>query len=161
MKDQERVPKGNPDGGQWTVGGAAARIDKQRTDTAEFSKMFDRVSQPDGGFTYSPLAGEPVTGFAVSPYPERSFAAPVKEFKFLDLVRYAKKNRDMLGKPGHYIGAWHDPASGKVFLDISVVSKSRDDAARLALRHDQIAYFDLAAGSSVTVNLNATSGGTK
>lgn len=122
--------------------------------------MFDRVSQPDGGFTYQPLSGdEPKDGFAVSPYPDRSFAKELKDFNFNDLVNYAQQNSDLFANPDHYLGAWHDPESGKIFLDVSVVNKLEADARKLALENDQIAYFDLGKGKSVTVNKDATSGG--
>jgi hypothetical protein len=126
----------------------------------DIGNLFERVSKPDGGFTYSPLdSSQPEKGFAVSPYPERSFAKNLENFTGHDLLDYIETNRDMFKKKNNYIGAWNDPATGKVYLDISVVSKTEDEAKKLALKHDQIAYFDLAKGESVTVNQNATSGG--
>jgi N-acetylglutamate synthase-like GNAT family acetyltransferase len=65
----------------------------------------------------------------------------------------------MLTQPEHYLGAWHDPASGKVYLDVSVVMQDQNRAHQLALDKDQIAYFDLGNFASVTVNAQATSGG--
>ncbi len=44
-------------------------------------------------------------------------------------------------------------------MDISVVSQDEKAAEKLAKDNDQIAYFDLAKGKSVTVNAHATSGG--
>jgi hypothetical protein len=123
--------------------------------------LFDRVSQPDGGFTYSPTTNlEPAGGYALSIHPDRSEAFDANSIKFADLAAYAAKNRDLLTKPGNHIGAWHDPASGKIFLDVSMVTQDKAEAERLALKHDQIAYFDLNTFQSVTVNPNATSGGT-
>lgn len=126
----------------------------------EMGGMFDRISKPDGGFTYSPITREsPTSGYAVSPYPERSFAKPAADLTVDDMMDFVEKNADILGKEGHHIGGWHDPATGQAFLDVSIVSKDEAQAAQLAVKHDQIAYFDLAAGKSVTVNQNATSGG--
>jgi len=122
--------------------------------------MYDRVSQPDGGFTYQPTTGsEPKEGFALSIYPERSFAKAAKDFTFDDLVKYAVENKDVFTKKDHYLGAWHDPASGQVFLDVSMVTKDAKVAEALCQKHDQIAYFDLGQMKSVTVNANAKSGG--
>lgn len=122
--------------------------------------LFSKITKPDGGFTYQPLTDqEPKAGFAVSPYPDRSFAKPAQALKFADLVGYAKKNKDLLKQQDHYIGAWHDPDSGTVYLDVSVMADDEAKAAKLALEKDQIAYFDLAHGKSVTVNKSATSGG--
>jgi len=146
VSGEARVPAGDPAGGQWTSGGS--------------SSLMSRLSEPDGGFTYQPVSGdEPKEGFAVSPYPKRSFAKDMKDLTHKDLARFAKANRDLLKRPDHYIGAWHDPESGKVFLGVSIVSKDAARARHLALSHDQIAYFDLSTGKSVTVNRHATSGG--
>ncbi len=122
--------------------------------------MFKRVAAPDGGFTYQPVTGmEPKQGYALSIYPERSVAKPFNQLKFSDLVQYAKHNKDVFSKPDHYIGAWHDPQTDQVFLDVSVVTPDPQQAEQLARQKDQIAYFDLGQGKSVTVNPNATSGG--
>jgi hypothetical protein len=143
-----RVPKGSPEGGRWTGPGGHMRA------------MFDRISQPDGGFTYRPLDdAEAVSGYAVSTHPERSFGKDAADLSFDDLVDYAIQNNDLLSRPGHYLGAWHDPETHRVYLDISQVTNYPAEAAQLALAHDQIAYFDLGAGHSVTVNQQASSGG--
>ena len=151
MSNLNHEPAGSPIGGRFA----------HNTGTAgTMQGMLAQVAQPDGGFTYDPVSKRsPTEGFAVSPFPSRSEAFDAKELSFDKLVGYYAANRDLIGTPGHYMGAWHDPASGKVFLDISVVSSNRSDAAKLAITHDQIAYFDIKAGSSVTVNAHATSGG--
>ena len=123
-------------------------------------ELFQRVASPDGGFTYHATSDKsPKEGFALSPYPDRSMAFSLSDFRFGDLVSYYSRNKDILIRAGHYLGAWHDPASGKIFLDVSVVKQTRGDAARLARDKDQIAYYSLAEGKSVTVNPYATSGG--
>jgi hypothetical protein len=123
-------------------------------------EMLSKISKPDGGFTYSPVTKRsPSTGFALSPYPERSFAVSAKELKPGHLVDFVIKNHDLLSRPDHYVGGWHDPASGKVFLDISIMARDEKTARKLCLEKDQIAYFDLSKGVSVTVNPKATSGG--
>lgn len=122
--------------------------------------MVERIRSPDGGFTYQPLSEhEPSVGYALSIHPERSFAKDADELEFEDVLDYVVKNEDLLSQKGSYLGAWHDPESGKVFLDISRVTDDEDEARDLALVHDQIAYFDLGKGMSVTVNPEATSGG--
>jgi hypothetical protein len=65
----------------------------------------------------------------------------------------------VLSKPGHYLGGWHDPDSGKVFLDIAIVIKTAKEARKLVMEHDQIGYFDLASKKTIIVNRAATSGG--
>jgi hypothetical protein len=153
--DRMRVEKANPyhDGkGKFTTADGAA---------GGLTEMFGRVQKPDGGFTYSPShKSEPTEGYALSIYPDRSFAVDAKDLKLKHLVDYAIKNKDLLHQPGNHIGAWHDAGTGKVFLDVSMVTHDEKQAHTLALKHDQIAYFDLKKGASVTVNRSATSGGT-
>lgn len=122
--------------------------------------LFSTISKPDGGFTYQPTTkDEPKEGFALSVYPERSFATSLDKFSFDSLATYVAKNRSILSRSDHYVGGWHDPESNQIFLDVSIVTKDRKKAESLAKRHDQIAYFDLGKGKSVTVNSKATSGG--
>lgn len=126
----------------------------------DFKKMVDRIKQPDGGFTYQPLSQEePTEGYAISIHPDRSFAADASDLEYEDIESYILKNADLLSQESNYLGAWHDPASGKVFLDVSRVTNDPSEAHELALQYDQIAYFDLGKGASVTVNPEATSGG--
>ena len=172
--NQPRVPSGNSAGGQWAGHNISrskfdqmSATDKMNYATgggqisdAHISELFDRITQPDGGFTYQPFSDqEPTEGFAVSIFPERSFATDVASLKFSDLVGYVVRNRDLLKHGENYLGAWHDPDTHKVFLDISQVTSSRHIATRLALAHDQVAYFDLKTKKSFTVNRGAHSGG--
>ena len=113
-----------------------------------------------GGFTYSITSGtSPKKGFIVSPFPERSFAKPTKDLKPLDVLKYAVQNRDILKNKDYYLGAWNDSESGKVFLDVVIDGVTDKRAEELALKHDQIAYYDIEHGKTVTVNRAATSGG--
>lgn len=122
--------------------------------------LFSRIGTPDGGFTYSPkLNSEPKEGFALSPYPEHSFAKDAKDLKADDVVDYILSKANMLRDPKNHVGAWHDPETGRVYMDISVVVKSHKEAEALCKKHDQIAYFDIKSMKSVVVDQNATSGG--
>ena len=126
---------------------------------AHEAALTDRLRAPDGGFTYNPTTNsEPTRGYAVSPYPDRSKVLQAGDLTEEDLTGYIVKNWDLLQQPGHHLGAWHDPKTGKVYLDISVVKNSAKAAKALALKRDQIAYFDLAKGVSVDVNRAAKSG---
>lgn len=119
-----------------------------------------RLTEPDSGFTYQPFSkDEPREGFAVSIYPDRSWAGSVSDMSPATFVSFIMDNMDLLTQPGNYIGGWHDPVSHKVFLDVSRVVKSAAEAERLARENDQIAYFDLKGGRSVDVDRSAKSGG--
>lgn len=164
--DEPRVPAGSADGGQWTSGGGGtATAEGRPPDTAALGKLspfVERLKAPDGGFTYSPTTtAEPKTGYAVSPYPERSRVFTAEEFAQQPtklVMQYVVQNWDVLQQPEHYLGGWHDPESGKIFLDISIVKATPEAATATALAHDQIAYFDLDKKQSVDVNRAAKSG---
>ena len=149
------------DQGQWTSGGGSeSGGGGAGGGTAHEHDLLARLSKPDGGFTYQPHTDqEPTQGYALSVYPERSYGVDAAEMDYEKFSAYALKNDDLLQNPEHHIGGWHDPASGRIFLDVSVVKSDRGEAETLALKHDQIAYFDLGSGKSVTVNPDATSGG--
>lgn len=149
-----RKPRGVEGGGQFTH---KAGVEGRQTAEKE---LYGRVLQPDGGFTYHPLTGkEPKDGFAVSIFPDRSWATDARELSWSDVEGYVLKNRDLFGDRSNFLGAWHDPETHRVYMDVSRVVRSSREAASLAQKYDQIAYFDLARGESVTVNRNATSGG--
>lgn len=133
---------------------------------ANLGKIVDQVDVPDGGFTYSKYSGQRLVGFAVSPYPERSVKIGKEDWRNLDkegrtalLLDYLNNNEDLLdnGK-GNYFGGWHDPETGNIYFDVSVVSDDPFKAVKIAREKDQIAYFDFQTGSSVTVDSSATSG---
>ncbi len=141
-------------------GSGGASSGETESAAGELASLHERISKPDGGFTYQPVTDEqPKTGYALSPYPERSFAKSASELSLDDIADYVEKNADLLVESEHFLGAWHDPASGKVFLDVSIVTQDEGRAGTLAREKDQIAYFDLGKMQSVTVNADATSGG--
>ena len=124
--------------------------------------LYSRMVEPGGGFTYNPRSGtEPTTGLAVSIHPERSAVFDPKTVRTADLFHYVANNADLLAQDGSHLGAWNDPDSGKLFLDVThVLPESSPDAARqLCLDHDQIAYFRLSDFTTITVNRDAKSGG--
>lgn len=129
---------------------------------ADIKKSFDEVvtdcSSPGGGFTVSKDSMCPQTGFFVSPYEERSKAVKADELNLKTLKTFIKNNDDLLAKPGHYFGGWHDPDSGLVYLDVSIRVDSCEKAREVCDKHDQKAFFDLQTFQDVLVNKDATSG---
>jgi hypothetical protein len=170
-----RIPAGDSAGGQFGTVGSVSRnkfdrmLARQRMDHIKaggtvadphLTDLLEQINQPDGGFTYQPFtAHSPTEGFALSIHPERSVVLDARSMSLTNLVDFVQANRVLLRNPGNFMGAWHDPASGKVFLDVSTVTTNERQARQLALSHDQIAYYDLKRGTSVTVNKDATSGG--
>lgn len=108
----------------------------------------------EGGFTFRFIGKTrvPSGGKVVSPYPrdsevilERTFAMHGREL----IADFRKKNAARLKKPGHYLGGWRDKETGQVYLDVSIVAATHDDARRLARTHKQLAYWDLDADREV------------
>lgn len=138
-----------------------------RLTTAGFQDLFERVRQPwtpehpeNGGFTYHPETDtEPTKGFALSVHPERSRGIRAQDMTPADITHYIYDNADLFTDPENHVGAWHDPDTGKVILDVSTVKHDEKEASALALAHDQKAYWDLEKKQTITVNRDATSGG--
>lgn len=124
--------------------------------TLQGDKVLSRLRHPDGGFTRHPDTGrEESLGFFVSPYPDREKVVPVADLRPIDIIRYTNANRDLWDRPGHYMGAWHDPDTGLVSLDVSVKTPSAEEARTIAGDHAQVAFYDAQTGSSVEVSHTA------
>ena len=125
------------------------------TEEGVTADLLRTIRKPDGGFTYKPTTkSSPTTGFMVSIYKSREKILDVGEVTGVVLAAYVRKNRDLLQKSNNYLGAWHNPENGKVYLDVSRRTESRDEAARFGKAHDQEAYFDIVAGRSVDLKKN-------
>jgi hypothetical protein len=113
-------------------------------------KLAGELKTPDGGFTFNPRSGKPVTsGFAVAMHKDRSEEIDLADATPARLKSYVDKNKDLLDQDDNMFGGWHDPASGKVWLDISAVKSDKDEAIKLGKKHNQIAIFDLENFTSV------------
>lgn len=122
------------------------------TITTRFASLTDAVTVPDGGFTVEPATGRDVTGgYAVSVHPEceRVIATPSEA----DLATYVIDHAPTLSQPGRRFGGWHDPDTGLVHLDVSLVVESLDEALALARDNNQLAVFDLTMLASISVRV--------
>jgi len=117
---------------------------------AKLSTLVKDIQRPGGGFTVHPMNGQiPTTGFAVSVYESRGVTIPAKDLTPTVIVQFMKANREVVEQDGNYLGAWHNPENGLVYLDISRVLPSRAAAERLGREHDQLAIFDFSGGGKV------------
>lgn len=129
-------------GGSGPGGGSTAR--------PQFTSLVNQIKQPDGGFTVHAATGKvPTTGYAVSIYKGREKVVPAQSLTLKDLVTFSAQNADLLGEANNFFGAWHNPADGQVYMDVSKVVDSPAEAEKLGQDFDQIAYFDLAHGKSI------------
>ncbi|WP_162788481.1 hypothetical protein [Amycolatopsis albispora] len=129
-------------------GPQARSEDRFRLPSERLSAMADALSVPDGGFTVDPVTGADVrTGYAVSVHPEceRVLDHPVTA---MDLASYVADRAATLERPRRVLGGWHDPDTGHVYLDVSIVVATEAAARRRGRLAGQKAVFDLAAGES-------------
>ena len=113
-------------------------------------EMWISVSVPDGGFSVGPEAGCPRVGYVVAARPgyerildSHASAADLRESIENFLVERAA--------PGRIVGGWHNPATGRIHLDVCVIARSRSAALALALARHQFAVFDLARSVVIRV----------
>lgn len=141
--NQPRYPAGHPQGGQWVPTGDAV----------------SGLSEPDAGFTRSVASLQPVeSGYAVAlSNADRLVVAadafdrnnkPTDQLK--RLVRDRIEAAVRTGVPEgtvRAVGAWHNPADGKIEVNVTAVfpADQRDAAVAFAQAHDQIAIANLDA----------------
>ena len=108
--------------------------------------------QKKGGFTYDARTNRlKRVGFAVST--DKSAETVTTESDFAKngvsmVKKFLFEQRERLGLAKQYLGGWVE--RGKVYLDISTVVKTAQEAADLGRKHDQIAFFDLATFTTHT-----------
>lgn len=109
----------------------------------------------DGGSTTFVGGEDPgavTTGKSVSSHPERSkqLAWPMT-VEELDnaLAEYQTENADLLDQDGFALGTWVDTESDTLWLDVSSVVATNEEAEALSAQYNQIAYFDLDTGQEV------------
>jgi len=116
-----------------------------RADLEEMRQLVE-ATKKNGGVSYQPLTHDsPKPGdeaYMVSPYPNRSEILDVAKLTPQQLSDYVMKNQDVLTKPDHYLGTWHDTeGTGKVFLDVSIKAPTPQEATKICIAQKQIAYF--------------------
>ncbi len=120
---------------------------------SNFVQALAQTSEPDGGFTIDPRTGAAEqAGFFVSVHPEHEVAVPVGSLDMSVMAAYEQQKGEVLGQEGNFFGAWHDPETGIVSLDVSSKAQSAEEARRLAAAHGQVAFFDAQTFDSVEVD---------
>lgn len=111
-----------------------------------------------GGFTYSLLTKvTPRSGFGLSLWPDREWKFPIAHLNRpaqravlrARIDRYKEANADLLAEPGRNIGGWVD--GDDFYLDVSTVVDDAAQAERLGREHGQLAYYDFATNTGVSI----------
>lgn len=117
---------------------------------ADVHELSNRLAEPDGGFTIDVRTGREVAaGYAVSIFPQHSLELPLADATPAALCHYIEQHADVLADPHNRLGGWHDPETGRIWLDISLVLADRDEAIKWAEAANQIAIFDLGNFESI------------
>jgi hypothetical protein len=121
--------------------------------THESEGMLIKQLKDNGGFTFHAQTGEqPTKGYSVSPFQDREAIFPGTDVRPSDLHNYVAKNQDLLSKPDHYLGGWHDKEHGNTAIDVSIIKPTKDSAEMTGRDHKQKAYFDLEKGEDVPID---------
>lgn len=118
-----------------------------------FEAVRDHLAE-SGGFTFNPRTGRFVTdrsGFVVA-NPKGNVPVVVASLTPDALFDAAWRNLSLLRKAGHYLGGWQDKTTGKVYLEVSEVFPSRDDAIAAATARGELAIFDLSTLSDIRLD---------
>lgn len=119
--------------------------------SARISAIADALSVLDGGFSIDPNDGSDVRcGYAVAVHPEHECVYE-RRVTSSDIHEYISHAKDALSLPGRVLGGWCDPATGRVYLDVSVVTVDLREAMALAVKAKQLAIFDFSAMASIPV----------
>lgn len=150
----------NPDSSEWDADRtnlARSKSGTAKPTPASPTDLAANVLVPDGGFTYDPSSGMAIhSGFAVSPYGATAGESfPVKgetpESLAARVTAFQVRNRELLAKPGHMVGGWHNPEDGEVFLDVSIVTETAEEARLVGAEIGEKAFFDFQTFESVKI----------
>ena len=75
--------------------------------------------------------------------PKYGIVVDIKEFTPDTIYKFIKDNKSELNKKGNYLGLWHNKATNKVSIDISVVSEPSVKVVDKARQDIELAVFDL------------------
>jgi len=103
------------------------------------------------GFTYQPILDKHIeSGYILSIYPDDGVVID-RDVTKEDIREYLTKHKERFKDQSIHAGGWFDTESGKVYLDLSVVTNDFDEAIKLSVLKKQKAFFDRAKMETVYV----------
>lgn len=127
-----------------------AEIDEWRKAQGEYEALAAKAR--DGGFTYNVVDKDsPTEGYAVSTFKGLERKIPVDTLTADAIQKYVRDNKEALEQPNAHLGAWFNPDDGNVYLDVSTIVATPQEADQLARTHEQLAYYGLREGQSFDV----------
>ncbi len=120
--------------------------------TGAFARLLATIAAQGAGFTYSVTDDtSPTVGMALSLFPAAGVVFPATELSIERLADFVTANTALLAEPGNHLGAWHNDEDGRIYLDVSRVVETDEEAQALGREHDQIAYTNLATVETVKI----------
>ncbi len=117
----------------------------------EMAAHLVRLHHQNGGATFNPyfgdMSGQPL--FAVSVFPEASAIEAGPLISPLFVRGFIRENHRLLLDPRNNVGTWYNVTEDETYLDVSTALPEREDAFTLAVRCNQIAFYDLAQGEAI------------
>lgn len=150
------IPTGGDPGSKGSDGGP----DKANAEKAGVSaREMYRAVRERGGITIGRVSHEvPSHGYVVSVHPEHSLVVGLHELENDrgSVDKWLAEKSHILDQPGNFVGAWHDTASDKVYLDVVEVypADQRKEAVQAGRDANQIAIWDI--GNSKEINTGGT-----
>ena len=145
----KRLSKYNPNHdelGRFSSGGSGSKVVPQKMNSKNAPTVLKALALK-GGFTYNPKRNETrSSGVAVAISKKYESVSPIEDFSKNGekiIKDYMKKHSEVLSATRNHLGAWVD--KGKVYLDISKVVPSLNEAADVGRANDQIGIFDLSS----------------
>lgn len=148
-----KVTKGGP--GSGCRGENCGRPSTGLKDEPYQSKIRNVVEQtrkPGGGSTTNLKTGKsPTEGYSVSPYKDREWKVPEDKFGIHTVDAYIEQNADLLSLENHHLGTWNNKDDKNVYLDVSIIESSLEDAKRVARENNQLAIYGLKEGHDIKI----------
>lgn len=115
-------------------------------------RAIDAILKAPGGISVTPDGKSPKDGYMVA-VQGRTTILNGHELLTNDaphvISEFARKNADLLGKPGAHIGVWKDDKSGKVYLDVANNVHGKFTALKAGKAANQIAIYDVKRGREI------------
>lgn len=116
------------------------------------AKVLDIIRKNPNGFSVTLNGDQPKAGYMVaSPgHSEILNANDLHSERGPAIIQgYASTHAAVLAEPGAHIGGWHDPDSGKVYLDVSHNIPGKFSAIQAGINRNQKAIYDVKRGKDI------------
>jgi hypothetical protein len=119
-------------------------------------QLFNVTTEQGGSTTKLSTGDVPTTGWAVA---QRRYSTEITADHDPgpdDVKRYIQSRWSALAQEGNYLGTWYDSETGSLWLDVTQVKESGDEAYEWGKQQGEIAIFNLETFEEVTIDYSDT-----